>query len=597
MRRMRKLLGIVLVITMMLLSTSCGAAQNVAPAAGTQTESSAAKGESVIDESAAGDEQTSADKSSAEEPAAEKNGEVMILYTSDIHCGINQGFGLAGLKQIRDSLEAQGYTTILVDDGDAIQGEMVGVFTNGERMIDLMNAMQYDVAIPGNHEFDYGMEQFLALTEKAEFPYISCNFVKNGEKVFAPYVIKEAAGIKIAFVGITTPETITSSTPKYFQNEEGEFIYGFMQDETGEALYQAVQKAVDDARAEGADYVYVMAHLGLLGVSAPYTYVDVISHTSGIDVFLDGHSHDTDQVIMKNKDGEDVVRSAVGTKMNSIGHSLISPEKGVIDTAIWSWPNKDSAPSLLNIRNEMADKVDAALAEVDEAMSGEVGSSAVDLTIFDPNEKDTNGNPIRMVRRAETNLGDLCADAVRNVTGADIGIFNGGGVRTSISKGKITLGSVISVHPFGNEICMVEVTGQQILDALEWASSAVPDEMGGFMQVSGMTYEIDVAVPSGCQKDENNMFAGIEGERRVKNVMIGGEPIDSAKTYTLAGTNYTLLAHGDGQTGFDGATLLENGTKLDYQVLIEYIEDHLGGEIGEEYADPYGQGRIKILNG
>jgi 2',3'-cyclic-nucleotide 2'-phosphodiesterase (5'-nucleotidase family) len=441
------------------------------------------------------------------------------------------------------------------------------------------------------------MEQFLELTERADFPYISCNFTKEDEPVFAPYVIKEAAGMKIAFVGITTPKSLTSSTPKYFQNEAGEYIYGFSADDTGEKLYQAVQTAVDDARAEGAEYVYVMAHLGLEEAVHPYTYADVISNTNGIDVFLDGHSHDTEQVVMKNKDGEDVVRSAVGTKLSCIGHSLISPEEGIVETAIWSWPNNESMPSLVNIRNEIADKVDTALAKVDSEMNEEVGSSSVALTIYDPNEKDASGNPIRMVRRAETNLGDFCADAVRIVTGADIGICNGGGVRKNIDKGTITYGNIISVHPFGNEICVVEVTGQQILDALELGASSLPDEMGGFLQVSGLSYEVDVAIPSGCQRDENNMFIGVEGERRVKNVMVGDEPIDPAKTYTLAGTNYTLLEHGDGQTAFDGATLLENGTRLDYQVLIEYITDNLGGEIGEEYADPYGQGRIKILNG
>ena len=156
---------------------------------------------------------TNAACSNNQKQTVEKNGSVVILYTSDIHCGMNEGFGFEGLQQIRDSYEAKGYTTLLVDDGDAIQGETVGSFTRGEAIIDLMNAVKYDVAIPGNHEFDYGMERFLELTQKAEFPYISCNFNKNGELVFAPYIIKEVEGIKIAFVGVTTPKTITSSTP------------------------------------------------------------------------------------------------------------------------------------------------------------------------------------------------------------------------------------------------------------------------------------------------------------------------------------------------------------------------------------------------
>ncbi|MBR0105027.1 MAG: metallophosphoesterase [Firmicutes bacterium] len=279
-------------------------------------------------------------ENNADEPV-EKNGSVMILFTSDVHCGVDQGFGYAGLAQIRRSYENQGYTTILVDDGDSIQGEALGTLTKGEAMIELMNAVKYDAAIPGNHEFDYGTDRFIELSEKAEFPYISCNFNKEGELVFDPYTIIEAEGMRIAFVGVTTPTTIvTSSSSKSFMNESGEYVYGFMQEDNGQALYEAVQNAVDDARAEGVDYVYVLGHMGMEANAGPWTYADVISNTNGIDVFLDGHSHDTEQVVMKNKDGEDVVRSACGTKLNCIGYSLISPDNGIEETNVLIWPNK-----------------------------------------------------------------------------------------------------------------------------------------------------------------------------------------------------------------------------------------------------------------
>ena len=208
---------------------------------------------------------------SAAEEKAEKNGDIYILFTSDVHCGIDKGFGYAGLQQVRDTLEAQGYETILVDDGDAIQGEPIGTLSEGEAIIDLMNDLKYDVAIPGNHEYDYGMPRFLELVEKAEFLYISCNFTYLDELVFEPYIIKEAAGKKIGFVGVTTPLTITASTPVYFQDENGEYVYGFMSDDTGERVYQAVQSAVDAARAEGADYVYVIGHMGNGAEFKPWT--------------------------------------------------------------------------------------------------------------------------------------------------------------------------------------------------------------------------------------------------------------------------------------------------------------------------------------
>ena len=532
---------------------------------------------------------------SAAEEKAEKNGDIYILFTSDVHCGIDQGFGYAGLQQVRDTLEAQGFETILVDDGDAIQGEPIGTLSEGAAIIDLMNDLKYDVAIPGNHEFDYGMPRFLELVEKADFPYISCNFTYQDELVFEPYIIKEAAGKKIGFVGVTTPLTITASTPVYFQDENGEYVYGFMSDDTGERVYQAVQSAVDAAREEGADYVYVIGHMGNGAEFKPWTYADVISHTDGIDVFLDGHSHDTDQVIMKNKDGEDVPRSAVGTKMACIGYSHISAEGDIVETGIWSWPNKTSAPELLDIHNEIRDRVDEAQQELAEELDKVVASTAVTLTINDPEAVDSSGNPVRMIRRAETNLGDLCADAARDQSGADIAFVNGGSIRVSIEKGDITFGNILAVHPFGSMLCVLEVTGQQILDALEWSCRSVPDENGGFNQVSGLTFEINSAIDSPCKADKDGMCTGIEGERRVQNVMVGGEALDPEKTYTLAGYDYQLRQQGDGYTAYDGAPVLQDNVKLDNQVLIDYIVDTLGGNVGGEYADPYGEGRITIL--
>lgn len=521
-------------------------------------------------------------------------GDIVILYTSDVHCGIDQGFGYAGLQQIRDSLRARGDTVLLVDDGDAVQGEPVGTMTRGEAIIGLMNELEYDVAIPGNHEFDYGMEQFLHLAEMAEFPYISCNFTHEGELVFEPSLILEAGGRKIGFVGVTTPETPISSTPRYFQNEEGEFIYGFCGEEEGEALYRAVQRAVDDVRAQGVDYVVVLGHLGNAESARPWTYADVIEHTNGIDVLLDGHSHDTDQVTMKNKDGDEVIRSACGTKLACVGYCRI-PVEGDITCGLYTWNNPVSAPELLGIKNEMSQAVADATEELNAKLGEVVAEAAVELTINDPTETDTNGRPIRMVRRAETNLGDLVADAFRDQGGADIAINGGGGIRASIPAGNVTREDILKVNPFGNSLCVIQVTGQQLLDALEWGSRAVPSEDGGFLQVSGLSYEVHTGVESPCLKDDKGMFAGIEGERRVRNVLVGEEPLDPEALYTLAGVDYWLLENGDGYTMFDGAPLLQDRVKLDNQVLIDYITGTLGGVIGEDYEDPYGQGRIVIV--
>lgn len=504
--------------------------------------------------------------------------DIVILYTNDAHCGIEDGLGYEGLAAVKSALKATGHEVLLVDNGDAIQGDTIGTLSKGEYIIDIMNKVGYDVATPGNHEFDYGMEQFLTLTEKANFDYISVNFVDKDEKaVLKPYVIKEVDGTKIAFLGISTPKTITTSTPTYFQDGNGNYIYGFMQDETGEKLYTAVQGAVDAARKEGAKYVIAMAHLGIEEDCQPWTSSDVIVNTSGIDVVLDGHSHSTiagDMV--KNNEGKDVILTSTGTKLANIGCLTITAD-GKLTTALI---NDDG----------MGDSIAEIKAGYEEMVNTVVATTKVALTINEPSD-----DTVRLIRRQETNLGDLCADAYRAMSGADIAFVNGGGIRVSIPAGDITYGQIIAVHPFGNEMCVAEVTGQQILDALEMGARNAPGECGGFMQVSGMTYEIDLNVESTVQVDAEGMFTGVSGEYRVKNVTVAGEALDLAKTYTLASHNYMLKNSGDGMSMFQGCTLLQDSVMIDNQVLINYIVESLGGVVGDEYADPYGEGRITVI--
>ena len=543
--------------------------------------------------SSTGEPAAAAEDSQAQDENEDKK-DIMILYTSDIHCGIDEGFGYAGLEQIRKYEQEKGYEVILVDDGDNIQGDPLGLLTKGDALIDLMNKMGYSVAIPGNHEFDYGVDNFLSLAEKAQFKYISCNFQYKGENVFDPYVIREIGGRKIGFVGVTTPTTITASKPTLFEDENGEFVYSFLQDETGEGVYNAVQSAVDNARKEGAEYVIVLGHLGNEEQCRPWTYADVISHTNGIDAFLDGHSHDTDQVIMKNKDGKEVPRSACGTKMQHIGWCRI-PAEGEVTAGIYSWTLDDSAPEVLGIENEMSTAVKEARGSISKLLEGKIAVSEQEMTIYDPVAVDPEWGKVRMIRRAETNLGDLCTDAYRFVTGADIALLGGGGIRVSIPAGDVTMKNMYEVFPFGNEICVVQATGQQILDALEWGAAAVPGENGGFMQVSGLSYEIHTYIDSTCTKDVNGMFTGVAGERRVKNVKVNGTPIDPDALYKVAGNDYWFLNGGDGQTAFKGAERVDAGGLLDVQLLVDYLTRELDGVIGKEYSDPTGQGRIVIV--
>ena len=530
----------------------------------------------------------------AEEAAApEMQKDLVVLYTSDIHCGIDQNWGYATLFAMKEQYAKDNYV-LLVDNGDHIQGEPVGTMTTGEAIIDIMNTVGYDIAIPGNHDYDYGMDRFLELTKKANFPYISCNFNKEGELVFAPYIIKEFDGVKIAFVGVTTPMTLRSSTPKYFMNDKGEFIYGFMEDDAGQKLYSAVQKAVDDARGEGANYVILMAHLGNAAECSPWRYDQVVGNTNGIDVVLDGHSHDLEQTTVKNKDGADVPRSAVGYKFNSIGVMTLTKD-GKISTSPIDCDAKPGVPAQLGLENEGSKAVADATETLDEKLKEVVAKTSVDLIINDPEAKTSDGKPVRIIRQAETNLGDLCADAYRDQAGGtDIAFVNGGGIRASISAGDITLNDILSVHPFGNMLTVIEVTGQQVLDALEWSVHSLPGEFGGFLQVSGLSFEYDATIDTPVVEDEKKMFDHVDDskERRVRNVKVGGEDLDPAKTYSLASYDYHLLNNGDGYTMYKGAKVLQESVKLDNQVLIDYITQTLSGVVAEGYEKPYGQERI-----
>lgn len=538
---------------------------------------------------------SSPDDADAAADEAAATGDIVVLFTSDVHCGVDQGWGYAGLQQIRNTLESKGDQVLLVDDGDAIQGEAIGTLSSGKAVAELMSKAGYDVAIPGNHEFDYGMENFLEIAGNSTFPYICCNLMKDGETVLEPYMIFDKGGKKVAFIGVTTPRTITSSTPKYFQDENGNFIYDFLQaDKTGQAVYDAIQKSADNARAEGADYVILLGHLGMYAADKPWDYASVAANTSGIDAILDGHSHDSDQVKVKNKDGAEIPRSACGTKMKSIGWLRISGEDGSLTTGLYNWSNDVSATELLGLDNDMSKAVAAAMEDVDKQLAVVIGKTTVDLTIFDPQTKNDDGQPVRLVRRAETNLADLVADAYRDQTGADVSIVGGGTVRADIPAGDITRGDVLSVMPFTEDLCVCEVTGQQILDALEWGVHKMPDEFGGFMQVSGMSYEIDTSIPSSCTSDENGLFAGVDGERRVKNVKVGDEPIDPAATYTLASDKYHITEQGDGFTMFSEEDVVRT-VMVDNESAMKYIEETLGGVVGEEYADPYGTGRITAV--
>ena len=536
-----------------------------------------------------------------------ETGDTCILFTNDVHCGIEDGLGYARVAALKKALEEDGANVVLVDAGDHVQGGPIGTLSRGQYIIDIMNEVGYDLAIPGNHEFDYGMDQFLALTESANYPYVSANFANylDGEPVstvFDPYKIMEVGSWKIAFVGLCTPETITKSTPTYFQDAEGNYIYGFYQDNTGDGLVEAAQSAIDAARGEGADYVIVVGHLGIDDQSSPWMSTEVISRITGADAFIDGHSHSVICTTEQDADGNDVLHGQTGTKLANIGMLIIDSE-GNLDMGMLS---AEDAAELIDPDPEVDEFIQNIKAQYEELLHTVVAYTPYVLTVNDP----ATGN--RMVRSRETNLGDMCADAYRTLLNADIAFVNGGGVRANINEGEITFENILNVHPFGNEACLVEVTGQQILDALEMGSRVCPSENGGFLQVAGITYEIHTTLPANVIVGDDKMWEGPAGiPYRVQNVMVmdreTGEyqPLDLEKVYTLASHNYMLIDQGDGfaMFGRNNVNVLQEDVMIDNAVLINYIQSMPGGEVDgveyehivEGYEDPYGEGRIVIV--
>ena len=524
-------------------------------------------------------------------------GDIVLLYTNDMHCAMTgDGVSLAGIAAYKQQLLEDGRYVALVDAGDAIQGDAVGALTEGEYMVDVMNRLGYAAAVPGNHEFDYGMDRFLEIAGgEAQFAYLSANFtdLRTGARVFDAYTMLTFGSTKVALVGMTTPKTLTSSTPAYFQDDAGNFIYGFCQGADGQALYDAVQAGIDAAEAAGADYVIGLAHLGVEESCSPWMSTDVIANTEGLDAVIDGHSHTVlEKQVCKDKTGEDVVLTSTGTKLAYLGELTISPD-GELDTRLISdcTPADDASAGVRAAYDDMNAYVESLQGQFTALLETVVAQSEVDLLAADRAET------AWLVRSSETNLGDLCADAYRTVMGADVAIVNGGGIRDNIYAGDVTYGDILAAHPYGNLLCAVEATGQQILDALEMGVRSYPDPIGGFQQVSGMTFDLYYEVPSSVVLDENGMFVKVDGPYRVQNVRIGGEPLELDKTYTLAGHNYCLKNGGDGFTMFQGCTLLQDETVVDNEALVRYITETLGGKIGPGYENDAGSGRIRMVAG
>ena len=547
--------------------------------------------------------------------------EVTILYTNDVHTYIDKQapeLTYAAIAALKQSYQNAGKKVLLVDAGDHVQGTAYGSMDEGASIIELMNAAGYDVATPGNHEFDYGMDRAKELMRDADFPYLSCNWVdlRTNLRVLPEIKVFVRGGVRIAFVGITTPETFTKSTPAYFMNKaQTKYIYDILGGEDGQKLYSAVQKAVDKAKCL-ADVVIGLGHLGVDPSSSPWTSEEVIAHTTGFDAFIDGHSH----TVMENKQVADasgrlVTLTQTGSYFANVGEMTIAPDGTISTRLVSTYDQEDPA-----VAAEQA----AWVSSVDEMLGEKIAVADTKFYITDP----ATGK--RRIRSGETNLGDFVADGIYTYFNeveqlhCDIAIMNGGGIRSDEDAGYWTFKTCKQVSPFGNVACLMSVTGKQIQDALEFAArfaGAEGKENGGFLQVAGATYEIHTDIPNTVQTDDKNVWIGSAiGTPRVQNVKIYDRangtyvPLDENKTYALAGMNYTLRNLGDGFAMFDGAELIKDYVSEDYLVMSTYAMT-FGGVDAEglphlssansvlaeypgyllDYENPYGAGRISIL--
>ncbi|MBQ4617983.1 MAG: bifunctional metallophosphatase/5'-nucleotidase [Clostridia bacterium] len=556
--------------------------------------------------------------------------DIVILYTNDVHTYIDGSLSYDVIAAVKQDLQTQYKHVLLVDAGDHAQGTAYGSMDKGMSIIDLMNTAGYDAATLGNHEMDYGMDGCFALMDRAAYPYVSCNFYHEqngvrGENLLPSYQLFSCGEQTIAIVGITTPETLTKTTPSYFQDENGRYIYGIAGGADGAALYADVQRAVNEAKADGATVVIALGHLGVDPSSRPWTSEETIVNVTGIDAFIDGHSHTIIEEKRLHDAAEDeVVLTQTGEYFDRIGMMVIDAQSGQVQTDFIEWEETENGVELRSDLYEgtvrLSDPATSAvlsgwMSQVDEQLGQVIGRAEVTLDNYDE-----NGN--RLVRTQQTNSGDFAADALYYVFDSmdldvDVAVMNGGGIRNTAITGDMTYKTCKDMLPFGNVACLQTVTGQQLLDMLEWSTRDVGRaENGSLLHVSGITYTVNTAIPNTMEADEMDVWQrGPSGAYRVRDVKVYNKDTDTwdplvlDARYNLAGYNYTLRDMGGGFAMLNDSVNVLDYVMEDYMTLAAYVqgfEDHVvrasNSPLTEKYPSffvdyrtVYGSGRMTIV--
>ena len=538
-----------------------------------------------------------------------KSNDIVILYINDVHANIDRPLSYDTIGAIKKQLEKEYRYVLLVDAGDHLQGTEFGSLDKGATIVQLMNKAGFDLAVPGNHDFDYGMDTFLKRTQEAEFPYLSCNFYHQsdgvrGERLLEPFHAYHFGKEIVAFIGITTPETILNAVPAHFQDESGSFCYEISGSESGIALYDEVQNTVNAVRRAGATKVIAVGHLGDDPSSSPWTSEEVIANVSGLDAFIDGHSHSMirqKQVLSAN--GTTTLLTQAGENLNKVGIMIIDYETGEIRSDLIDCnelqktvTNKDGSKTSQIVGYQLSSElyggpdwpIDYTIAaqknqwikKVNLAMKQKIGETNVVLENFSEDGK-------QLACMQETNTGDFAADAIyylfdqmdMDVDGA---IVYGGGIRNESIKGVMTYKTCMDIQSFSDAVCLQIITGQQLLDALEWGARGAGsgEECNGFLQVSGIRYQVDTQWPDSTQKSDDGFMwiGGPTGGYRVHDVEIydkatdGWKPLDTQANYRIAGSDYILRNSGNGYTMFSSGVNMIDYVMRGYMVLANYVQ-------------------------
>ena len=505
---------------------------------------------------------------------------IVVLYENDVHCAVDGYPMFVSLRN--ECLSSTNYVST-VSCGDFASGGLMGAVSKGEMIVGIMNNVGYDVVALGNHELDYGMPQMFRLTEALDAPVVCANLknVQTDAYLYPAYHIVSYGEVNVAYIGFTTT---TSGTVKSLSDEQGNTLYSFMREE----FYENAQYFIDEARRNGADYVVALSHLGDSHKTGGHpNSIELIGNTTGLNAVIDGHDHHIiEEQFVNNKKGKPVLLTSSGTNFQYVGQLVINTD-GKIESSLISIAD-DEIPA----DSETLQMIEQLKEDAGSQGDFVIGNSEVELTIYDR-------DGIRAVRSQETNLGDFCADAFRSFTNADIALVNGGAIRTKIDRGEILFNDLYDVMPFGDMIATGTLSGQQILDVLEFSVSSLPAEAGAFMQVSGLQFEVNPAIPSPVVKDpETSLYSYVgEGLRRVSNVKVldkqSGEyeAVDQSRWYTVATLDYLILEQG-GSGILDCVEPDPTYWGADIEILRHYLETDLEKIVSSEYSEP--QGRIKI---